>query len=260
MVRVLRLMMVLVGVAAVLGLAVPSGAQADPEDGAPYIYVSKQVPERLYLIDGGKIVFESPANTGIRVSPTPNGEFRVFASFVQRTMKGTDPVTFKPYNDPNVPYAMYFDGGRAIHGFPRHGYGYPQSFGCVELPVSKARQLFGMLQGGMDTEVVVSSHPPVLAYPGVGRPAVQPVMVQNAPPPAAPYPAAAPYPTGSYPTASYPTASYPTGSYPVAPYPAGAYPAGSYPAASYAAARYPAASYPAAPYPADDRLAEAIRP
>ncbi|HEY1798472.1 MAG TPA: L,D-transpeptidase [Stellaceae bacterium] len=184
-----RLLMYLAGVAIVLGQAWPTDARADPEDGLPYIYVSKQVPQRLYLIDDGKIVFQSPVNTGIRVSPTPDGEFRVYASFVQRTMKGTDPVTFKPYNDPNVPYAMYFDGGRAIHGFPRHGYGYPQSFGCVELPVSKARELYGLLRGGLDTEVVVSSHPPVLvqAHPGSGKPSGRPVFARSEAPPVAPY-------------------------------------------------------------------------
>lgn len=194
MTHVPRLLIVLMGVAFALRLAGPTEAQADPDAGSPYIYVSKQIPQRLYLIDGGKIVFQSPANTGIRVSPTPDGEFRVWASFVQRTMKGTNPVTFKPYNDRNVPYAMYFDGGRAIHGFPRHGYGYPQSFGCVELPVSKARELYGLLQGGLDTEVVVSSHPPVLdhAPAGAGRPAARPVLVRNEAPPVAavvPYPA-----------------------------------------------------------------------
>jgi lipoprotein-anchoring transpeptidase ErfK/SrfK len=144
---------------------IPDAAPAPPRPvRSAYIYVSKQSPERLYLIDGGKVVFESPVNTGIRVSPTPDGVFRVFASYTQRTMKGTDPRTLRPYSDANVPYAMYFDGGRAIHGFPRSGYGYPQSFGCVELPVSKARELFQRLQGGMDTKVVVASQPPALEH------------------------------------------------------------------------------------------------
>jgi lipoprotein-anchoring transpeptidase ErfK/SrfK len=190
MTRVPRLLMYLMAAATALGPAWATEAQADPEAGLPYIYVSKQVPQRLYVIDGGKIVFQSPANTGIRVSPTPDGEFRVFASFVQRTMKGTDPVTFKPYNDPNVPFAMYFDGGRAIHGFPRHGYGYPQSFGCIELPVSKARELYGLLQGGLDTEVVVASHPPVLdhSHPSYGQRPAGPVLTRREGTPITPYP------------------------------------------------------------------------
>jgi lipoprotein-anchoring transpeptidase ErfK/SrfK len=167
MARVWRTTMHVAAAAIALVLAWPTGARADPD--AAYIYVSKQVPERLYLIEGGKIVFESPVNTGIRAAPTPDGEFQVFASYPQHTMKGTDPVTGRPYHDANVPYAMYFDGGRAIHGFYRRGYGYPQSFGCVELPVYKARQLYELLQGGLDTEVVVAYGRPQVPYSNAGE-------------------------------------------------------------------------------------------
>lgn len=153
---------------ATLVLTSSVGARADANAGTACIYVSTQNPERLYLIDGGEIIFESPVNTGIRAAPTPVGAFRVFASYAQRTMKGTDPVTWRPYNDPNVPYVMYFDGGRAIHGFRRNSYGYPQSFGCVELPIYKARELYQLLQGGLDTEVVVANRRPVLGRRNIG--------------------------------------------------------------------------------------------
>jgi lipoprotein-anchoring transpeptidase ErfK/SrfK len=131
-----------------------------PNADSRYIYVSKQSPERLYLIGGGRVIFQSPVNTGIRAAPTPSGVFRIFASYLQKTMKGTDPRTFRRYNDRNVPYVMYFNGGLAIHGFRRSGYGYPQSFGCIELPVYKARELYGLLQGGSDTKVVVTQRRP----------------------------------------------------------------------------------------------------
>lgn len=184
MVRVRRILMH-AATAAALALAWPAGAHADInlgsagiDPGSAYIYVSKQSPERLYLIAGGKVIFESPVNTGIRAAATPDGAFRVFASYPQRTMKGTDPVTLRPYSDPNVPYAMYFDGGRAIHGFHRSGYGYPQSFGCVELPVSKARELYQLLQGGLGTKVIVADHRPVLDHHniGSGRGWVRPIL------------------------------------------------------------------------------------
>lgn len=190
MTRARRLLIKLIVVAAGVTLGWQANAQADADPGSTYIYVSKQVPQRLYLIDGGRIVFQSPVNTGIPLSPTPDGVFHVFASYPSRTMKGTDPVTLKPYSDANVPYAMYFDGGRAIHGFPRHGYGYPQSFGCVELPVYKARELYGLLQGGLDTEVVVASHPPMLALarPASGGRSAEEALARSARAAAAPYP------------------------------------------------------------------------
>ena len=171
MARVSRKTMHVAAAAAALVLAWPAGARAYPD--TPYIYVSKQIPERLYVIDGGNIIFESPVNTGIRAAPTPSGEFHVFASYPQRTMKGTDPVTGHRYNDRNVPYVMYFDGGRAIHGFRRRGYGHPQSFGCVELPVYKARELYKLLQGGLYTEVVVGYERPRVLEANASEPRPQ---------------------------------------------------------------------------------------
>jgi hypothetical protein len=159
--RMPRTLMHMAAAAAIMVLACSGGADADPDTNSAYIYVSEQLPERLYLIDGGRVIFESPVNTGIRASPTPEGVFYIFASYSQHTMRGIDPVTLRPYSDANVPYAMYFDGGRAIHGFHRSGYGYPQSFGCIELPVYKARELYDLLQGGLDTEVVVARRRPV---------------------------------------------------------------------------------------------------
>jgi len=157
-------------IAAAMLQAWPAGARADPDGGSAYIYVSKRFPERLYLIDGGNIIFESPVNTGIGAAPTPDGDFHVFASYPQQTMRGTDPVTGQRYDDPNVPYVMYFDGGRAIHGFSRSVYGYPQSLGCVELPVYKARRLYELLQGGLDTEVVVGYQRPRVLYSSAAEP------------------------------------------------------------------------------------------
>jgi len=38
----------------------------------------------------------------------------------------------------------YFNGGDAVHGYPRASYGWPQSNGCVELPISNAQFVWGM--------------------------------------------------------------------------------------------------------------------
>jgi hypothetical protein len=52
-------------------------------------------------------------------------------------MKGTNPDG-TTYNDPNVPYASYFNGGDALHGFIRASYGTPQSNGCIEMSYADA--------------------------------------------------------------------------------------------------------------------------
>ena len=36
----------------------------------------------------------------------------------------------------------YFNGGDALHEYPRGGYGYPQSLGCVEMPLSEAASVY----------------------------------------------------------------------------------------------------------------------
>lgn len=124
------------------------------------IYVSKAIPETLYLIEDKRIVFESLANTGIKASPTKDGEYRIFSSYLTKNMVGVDPISKKKYIDKNVPYPMYFNNGDAIHGFIRKGYGYPQSFGCVELPIKKAAELYSLVDGGIGVKVVISNSEP----------------------------------------------------------------------------------------------------
>ena len=68
-------------------------------------------------------------------------------------MTGTDPDGTK-YVAPDVPWVNYFNGGDAVHGYPRASYGSPQSNGCVELPIETAQTVFGMLQLG---DIVVVS-------------------------------------------------------------------------------------------------------
>ena len=46
--------------------------------------------------------------------------------------------------DPGIPWVSYFNGGDALHGFVRGGYGYPQSDGCVEMPPANAAVVYPM--------------------------------------------------------------------------------------------------------------------
>ncbi|MGH9066493.1 MAG: L,D-transpeptidase [Acidimicrobiales bacterium] len=95
----------------------------------------------------GKVVFDSPANTGIPQSPTQPGTWPVFAKYPSTTMSGTNP-NGSHYNDAGVPWVSYFHGGDAVHGFKRSSYGTPQSLGCVELPIAKAQQVYPFLAYG----------------------------------------------------------------------------------------------------------------
>ncbi|QQE79937.1 L,D-transpeptidase family protein [Alicyclobacillus sp. SO9] len=103
-----------------------------------YVYVTKHRPERLTLWYNGKVVETSLANTGISQSPTQDGTWPVYLRYRSQTMQGTNP-NGSHYKDKGVPYVNYFHGGDAVHGFIRSSYGFPQSLGCVELPISKAK-------------------------------------------------------------------------------------------------------------------------
>ena len=106
--------------------------QVDPR---PYVWVevSKTLPEQLWLWSNGSVVITSLTNTGIPSTPTADGTYPVYLRYQQNYMSGFNP-TGSYYHD-LVKWIAYFNGGDAVHGFPRGAYGFPQSLGCVELPV-----------------------------------------------------------------------------------------------------------------------------
>jgi peptidoglycan hydrolase-like protein with peptidoglycan-binding domain len=108
-----------------------------------YVMVSENSPEMLYVWSAGRIVVSTPANTGVTGAATPHGTWPVYARYRSTTMTGTDPDGVH-YSDPGVPWVAYFYGGDAVHGFVRPGYGYPQSNGCVELPLNVAPTVWNL--------------------------------------------------------------------------------------------------------------------
>jgi hypothetical protein len=106
-----------------------------------YVYVHRSLPQSLTLWSAGHKVLSSPGNTGIPQSPTKLGTFAVFEHLASGTMKGTNPDGTK-YDDPGVRFISYFNGGDALHAFPRASYGTPQSLGCVELPLVAAEKVW----------------------------------------------------------------------------------------------------------------------
>jgi L,D-transpeptidase catalytic domain len=121
--------------------------------GYTYVFVSETLPETLTLWHNGHIVLRTPVNTGISSRPTALGTYPVYAHLTSTTMSGTNPDGTH-YDDPGVPWVNYFSGGDAVHGFYRGSYGWPQSLGCVEVPVPTAGQIFPYIQVGTLVTVV----------------------------------------------------------------------------------------------------------
>jgi hypothetical protein len=123
-----------------------AAVQDGNSDGYTYAVASKADPETLTIWHDGRVVLVSPANTGIPVAPTADGTFPVYLRYRFQIMQGTNPDG-SSYADP-VSFVSYFDGGDAVHYFPRGSYGFQQSLGCVELPYGAAEQAWPYLTYG----------------------------------------------------------------------------------------------------------------
>ena len=119
------------------------------DDPRPYTFVtvSESIPETLEVHRGRHVVLSTPANTGVAGAETQRGTFPIYSRLTSTTMTGTNPDG-SHYSDPGVPWVNYFNGGDAVHGFPRPSYGSPQSNGCVELPIGTAARVYPLLAIG----------------------------------------------------------------------------------------------------------------
>lgn len=128
--------------------ALIQASDSDALDPNPYSYVSvtKTLPETLTLWQNGTVVLTSLANTGIAQDQTADGTYPIYLRYTQDYMSGTNP-NGTPYHD-LVHWINYFNGSDAVHGFVRASYGFPQSLGCVELPVATAKVAFSDLAIG----------------------------------------------------------------------------------------------------------------
>jgi peptidoglycan hydrolase-like protein with peptidoglycan-binding domain len=119
-----------------------------------YVFVSKQLPQALTIYENGApVMVNIPVNTGAPGADTVDGTYPVFEHIPSSRMTGTNPDG-STYDDPAVPWASYFNGGDALHGFVRATYGSPQSNGCVEMTVANAAQMWPLTPIGTLVTVV----------------------------------------------------------------------------------------------------------
>lgn len=109
------------------------------------IDVSRQ---RLIAWEGNSPVYAVIVSTGRSQTPTIPGVFSVQSMHRTTRMQGED------YDVPDVPYAMYYHRGYAIHGTYWHNnFGTPMSHGCTNVAVDHAQWIFNWASIG--TPVVV---------------------------------------------------------------------------------------------------------
>ena len=106
----------------------------------------------------GKIQHQTKVSTGMKLTPTVKGEFKIYLKKPLQDMRGSSPYkNIYPsgkYYIKNVPNVMYFYQGYAIHGAYWHNnFGRVASHGCVNVPLKSAEWLYNFADVG--TKVAV---------------------------------------------------------------------------------------------------------
>ena len=106
--------------------------------------------QTVAVYDDYKLVFATLVSTGIEPFWTQPGLFPIYERKETEDMSGSAEADRSDYYYlQKVPYTMYFDQARALHGTYWHTYfGYPQSRGCVNLSIGDARWVFDWAREG----------------------------------------------------------------------------------------------------------------
>ncbi len=103
--------------------------------------------QTLAIYENNRLIFATVIASGVEPFWTRPGLFQIDQKKETETMRNNDPADF--YYLENVPWTMYFDGARALHGaYWRTRFGYPQSHGCVNLSVGDAHWIFNWANEG----------------------------------------------------------------------------------------------------------------
>jgi len=103
--------------------------------------------QTLAVYENNQLAFATVIASGSEPFWTRPGLFQIFQKKETETMRNNDLVDF--YYLDNVPWTMYFDGARALHGaYWRTRFGYAQSHGCINLSVGDSHWLFNWAAEG----------------------------------------------------------------------------------------------------------------
>ncbi len=103
--------------------------------------------QTVSVYDHNQLVFATMASTGVDGFWTRPGIFQIQKKLVTETMSNSATDDFYYLED--VPWTMYFDEGRALHGAYWHNdFGYPFSHGCVNLSPGDAHWIFDWASAG----------------------------------------------------------------------------------------------------------------
>jgi hypothetical protein len=106
--------------------------------------------QTVAVYDNFELVFASLIASGLDPFWTRPGLFQIYEKLESTSMRGAfEADRSDAYYLEDVPWTMYFDERRAIHGaYWRANLGFPQSHGCVNMSIGDAQWIFNWAQQG----------------------------------------------------------------------------------------------------------------
>jgi L,D-transpeptidase catalytic domain len=116
--------------------------------------------QRLYVVEGDKVLLATPVSVGKPATPTPHGNFRIYSKVANRR-RVSNPGAGYP-----MTYWMEFKSAYGLHwGFVKP---VPATHGCVRMPIKAAQKTFNLVRNG--TPINISSSQPWDATVGKSLP------------------------------------------------------------------------------------------
>lgn len=107
--------------------------------------------QRAWLFENGNVVNTYRVSTGLPGTPTPTGNFKVFAHTRMQDMGCYEGA---PYCTEDVPWITWFTTNIGFHGTYWHNnFGNRMSHGCVNLPVDLAKYVYDWSPVGLEVSV-----------------------------------------------------------------------------------------------------------
>ena len=126
-----------------IGRVIPNTTPPEGVDNGRWIEVNLK-DQTVAVYDQNQMVFATMIASGIEPFWTQPGLFQIYQKYDSTPMRGAfEADRSDAYYLEDVPWTMYYDEARALHGAYWHnGFGTPRSHGCVNMSVGDARWLY----------------------------------------------------------------------------------------------------------------------
>ncbi|MCJ7703090.1 MAG: L,D-transpeptidase, partial [Anaerolineales bacterium] len=133
----------------VIARVIPNATPPEGASGNRWIEVNL-FEQTITVYDQNELVFATLIASGLDPFWTRPGLFQIFKKLDSTPMRGAfEADRSDAYYLEDVPWTMYFDESRALHGaYWRANLGFPQSHGCVNMSIGDAQWIYNWAEVG----------------------------------------------------------------------------------------------------------------